>query len=135
VVVFPAGARFTHGATVNLRLACLSNLVPTQCDTAAMPPPAGDMMRMRIAIIAASAGTFALAQTDPAQASYADASASIGTVTSPDPGSDPAIKLAKNQWGGKAAASGAFYRSTNGSFGRSTGGGFQRLPKSGRTRR
>jgi len=92
-------------------------------------------MKIRIAIIAASAGTFALAQTDQAQAAYAGASASIGTITSPDLGSDPAIKLAKNQWGGKTSTSGSFQRSTSGSFHRGTSGSFQRLPKSGRTRR
>ena len=54
-------------------------------------------MKMRIAIIAASAGTLALAQTNPAQATYAGAAASSGTVASPDVGSKPTIELAKNQ--------------------------------------
>jgi hypothetical protein len=86
------------------------------------------IMKIRIAIIAASAGTLALAQTDLAQATYAGASGSFSTVTSPDLGSsDPATKLAINQWGGKAGTSSSFHRGTSGSF--------QRLPKSGRTRR
>jgi hypothetical protein len=86
------------------------------------------IMKIRIAIIAASAGTLALAQTDLAQATYAGASGSFSTVTSPDLGSsDPATKLAINQWGGKAGTSGPFQRDK--------GGSFQRLPKSGRTRR
>jgi hypothetical protein len=93
-------------------------------------------MKIRIAIIAASAGTLALAQTDLAQATYAGASASISTVTFPDLGSsDPATKLAINQLGGKVGTSGAFQRGTSGAFQRGTSGAFQRLPKSGRTRR
>jgi hypothetical protein len=93
-------------------------------------------MKIRIAIIAASAGTLALAQTDLAQATYTGASGSISTVTSPDlESSDSATKLAINQWGGKAGTSGSFQRGTSGSFHRGTSGSFQRLPKSGRTRR
>jgi hypothetical protein len=52
---------------------------------------------MRIAIIAASAGTFALAQTDPAPAAYAGAAAFTGTFTSPAVGSTPIIKVAEKQ--------------------------------------
>jgi hypothetical protein len=52
---------------------------------------------MRIAIIAASAGTFALAQTDPAPAAYAGAAAFTGTFTFPAVGSTPIIKVAEKQ--------------------------------------
>jgi hypothetical protein len=83
-------------------------------------------MRMRIAIIAAGAGTFALAQTDLAQAGYAAAPAASGTVASPDIGSASTTRLAENQSGGTAGTSGSFQRTTSGSFQRGTSGSFQR---------
>ena len=82
-------------------------------------------MKMRIAIIAASAGTFALAQADPAQAAYAGAAASSGAVASPGVGPTPAIELAESQKlqrnriqdssgsAGSASASGSFHRLTH----------------------
>jgi hypothetical protein len=108
---------------------------------------------MRIAIIAASAGTFALAQTDPAPAAYAGAAAFTGTFTSPAVGFTPIIKVAEKQKpknnptlpstgrAGSADKSGSFHRlgragsaDKSGSFHRigqagsaSTSGSFHRL--------
>jgi hypothetical protein len=109
------------------------------------------MMKFRIAILAAGAGTLALAQTDLAQANYAGASAATGAVGSPEIESAPAANLAQNQWVGRAGKSGSFQRSTSGSFQRSTSGSFQRdtsgsfqrgtsgsfqrLPRNGKTRK
>ena len=57
-------------------------------------------MKMRIALIAA--GTLALAQTGPAQANHAGASATTGAVGSPAIEPDAATKFAENQPAGTA---------------------------------
>jgi hypothetical protein len=51
-------------------------------------------MKLRIAIIAACAATFALAQLVPAQAAYTGASETKSAVSIADVGSVPAIRLA-----------------------------------------
>ena len=81
-------------------------------------------MKMRIALIAA--GTLALAQTGPAQANHAGASATTGAVGSPAIEPDAATKFAENQPAGTASTSGSFQRTTSGSFQRGTSGSFQR---------
>jgi len=96
-------------------------------------------MRMRIAIIAASAGTFALAQTDPAPAAYAAAAAFTGTFTFPAVGSTPIIKVAEKQKlenPSLPSTGRAGIRDDGGSFDRrgragreSTSRSFKRLPK------
>ena len=53
-------------------------------------------MTMRIAILAACAGTLALAQADVAQANYAPASESKTLVRNADVGVEPAIVVAQN---------------------------------------
>ena len=113
----------SHLGTLDL---CV-NLVPMLYNTAAMAPPTrlsiGDTMRMRIAIIAASAGTFALAQTDPAPAAYADAAAFTGTFTFPAVGSTPIIKVTEKQNRGNNPA----LPSTGRAGSRVDGGSFDRL--------
>lgn len=84
------------------------------------------MMKMRIAIIAASAGTFALAQTDPAPAVNAGAAAFVGTVTSADVGTTPIIKVDDQQ---KLENNPALPTGPAGTAGKS--GSFQRLDKAG----
>jgi hypothetical protein len=51
-------------------------------------------MKMRIAIIAACAGTLALAQTNPAQAAYPADSGSMSGATTTQAGAQPAMRLA-----------------------------------------
>ena len=132
----------SHLGTLDL---CV-NIVPMLYNTAAMALPTrlsiGDTMRMRIAIIAASAGTFALAQTDPAPAAYAGAAAFTGTFTFPAVGSTPIIKVAEKQrlennptlpstgWAGSPDKSGSFQR-LGGAGSASTSGSFQRLGGAG----
>lgn len=53
------------------------------------------IMNIRIAILAACAGTFALAQADVAQANYSAASGSKTLVKIADVGSEPAIVVAQ----------------------------------------
>ena len=88
-------------------------------------------MKFRIAILAAGAGTLALAQTDLAQANYAGASASTNAAGSTEIESGPVAKLAQYIGEGKAAKSGSFGRG-NGSFQRGNSGSFRKLPKNGK---